>query len=123
MITPVEKRNNNKFYEFHREVGHNIDECMHLKRQIEELIKAGKLSHVIKELKQGSGKDQPKSTKKGESSRKDKAMEILMEDRAEGPMAPAISEKSNGSGNRSSHRFQRGNNMANRTNIAAGKNG
>nr|GEZ76423.1 reverse transcriptase domain-containing protein [Tanacetum cinerariifolium] len=52
MTTPIEKRNNNKFCEFHREVGHNTDECMHLKRQIEELIKNGKLSYVIKELKQ-----------------------------------------------------------------------
>ncbi|GJT94469.1 hypothetical protein Tco_1089987 [Tanacetum coccineum] len=50
MSMPVEKRNNNKFCEFHGEVGHDTDECMHLKRQIEELIKAGKLSHVIKEL-------------------------------------------------------------------------
>ncbi|GKE04414.1 hypothetical protein Tco_1396432 [Tanacetum coccineum] len=51
---------------------------MHLKRQIEELIKAGKLSHIIKELKQGSGKDQPKAAKKGETSGKDKAMAILI---------------------------------------------
>ncbi|GJS20297.1 hypothetical protein Tco_0448929 [Tanacetum coccineum] len=50
MTTLVEKRNSNKFYEFHGEVGHNTDECMHLKRQIEELLKNGKLSHVIKEL-------------------------------------------------------------------------
>ncbi|GKB67590.1 hypothetical protein Tco_0929002 [Tanacetum coccineum] len=78
MTTPVEKRNNNKFCKFHGEVGHNTDECMHLKRQIEELIKAGKLSHVINELKQGSKKDQLKAAKKGEASGKDKAMEILM---------------------------------------------
>ncbi|GJZ33894.1 hypothetical protein Tco_0579330 [Tanacetum coccineum] len=78
MTTPVEKRNNNKFCEFYGEVGHNTHECMHLKRQIEELIKARKLSHVIKELNQGSGKDQPKATKKGEASKKDKAMAILM---------------------------------------------
>ncbi|GJX25472.1 reverse transcriptase domain-containing protein [Tanacetum coccineum] len=44
MSTPVEKRNNNKFCEFHGEVGHNTDECMHLKRQIEELIKDGKVT-------------------------------------------------------------------------------
>ncbi|GKA51552.1 hypothetical protein Tco_0744748 [Tanacetum coccineum] len=49
MTTPVEKRN--QFYEFHGEVGHNTDECMHLKKQIEEMLKAGKLSHLIKELK------------------------------------------------------------------------
>ncbi|GJX71901.1 reverse transcriptase domain-containing protein [Tanacetum coccineum] len=52
MTTPVEKRNNNKFCEFHGEVGNNTDECMHLKRQIEIMIKAGKLTHLIKELKQ-----------------------------------------------------------------------
>ncbi|GJW90393.1 reverse transcriptase domain-containing protein [Tanacetum coccineum] len=59
-------------------VGHNIDECMHLKRQIEELLKNGKLSHVIKELKQNNGKDQPKTNKKGETSHKHKALAILM---------------------------------------------
>ncbi|GJS61550.1 hypothetical protein Tco_0656334 [Tanacetum coccineum] len=78
MTTPVEKRNNSKFCEFHGEVRHNTDECMHLRRQIEELIKSGKLSHVIKELKQGSGKDQPKVAKKGETSGKDKPLAILM---------------------------------------------
>ncbi|GJU14440.1 hypothetical protein Tco_1142406 [Tanacetum coccineum] len=46
MTTPVEKRNSNKFYEFHGKIGHNTDECMHLKRQIEELIKNGKLPHL-----------------------------------------------------------------------------
>ncbi|GJS23415.1 hypothetical protein Tco_0452047 [Tanacetum coccineum] len=79
MTTPIEKRNNNnKFCEFHGEVGHNTDECMHLRIQIEELINSGKLSHVIKELKQGSGKDQPKAVKKGETSGKDKPLAILM---------------------------------------------
>ncbi|GJQ98994.1 reverse transcriptase domain-containing protein [Tanacetum coccineum] len=72
------KKNNNKFCEFHEEVRHNTDECMHLKRQIEELIKAGNLSHVIKELKQGSEKDHPKEAKKGEASGKDKALAVLM---------------------------------------------
>ncbi|GJV20919.1 reverse transcriptase domain-containing protein [Tanacetum coccineum] len=51
---------------------------MHLKRQIEELIKAGRFSHVIKELKHGNEKDQPKATKNGEASGKDKAMAILI---------------------------------------------
>ncbi|GJX80147.1 hypothetical protein Tco_0328296 [Tanacetum coccineum] len=51
MKTPVEKRNHAKFCEFHGEVRHNTDECMHLKKQIEEMLKGGKLSHLIKELK------------------------------------------------------------------------
>ncbi|GJY40332.1 hypothetical protein Tco_0427602 [Tanacetum coccineum] len=78
MTTPVKKRNHAKFCEFHGEVGHNTDECMHLKKQIEEMVKAGKLWHLIKELKQNNGKEQPKTTKKGEASGKEKALAILM---------------------------------------------
>ncbi|GJY48688.1 reverse transcriptase domain-containing protein [Tanacetum coccineum] len=51
MTTPVEKRNTSKFCEFHGEVGHITDECMYLKRQIKEMLKAGKLSHLITKLK------------------------------------------------------------------------
>ncbi|GKC90425.1 hypothetical protein Tco_1151074 [Tanacetum coccineum] len=65
MTTPVEKRNAGKFYKFHGEGGHTTDECMHLKRQIEEMIKAGKLLNLIKELKQSSRKDHAKAAKKG----------------------------------------------------------
>ncbi|GKF79300.1 hypothetical protein Tco_0234868 [Tanacetum coccineum] len=65
MTTPVEKQNHAKFCEFHGEVWHNTDECMHLRKQIKEMLKAGKLSHLIKELKQNNGKEQPKVTKKG----------------------------------------------------------
>ncbi|GJS05396.1 reverse transcriptase domain-containing protein [Tanacetum coccineum] len=64
MMTPIEKRNNNKFCEFHGEVGHNTNECMHLKRQIEELIKAGKLSHVIKELNKAAERTSRKQQRK-----------------------------------------------------------
>ncbi|GKC44345.1 reverse transcriptase domain-containing protein [Tanacetum coccineum] len=78
MTTPVEKRNASIFCEFHGEVGHNRDECMHLRKQIKEILKAGKLSHLIKELKQNNGKEQPKVTKKGETSGKDKVLAILM---------------------------------------------
>ncbi|GJV52528.1 hypothetical protein Tco_1448269 [Tanacetum coccineum] len=60
MTTPVEKRNHAKFCEFHGEVGHNTDEYMHLKKQIEEMLKAGKLSYLIIELKQNNEKEQPK---------------------------------------------------------------
>ncbi|GJY88698.1 hypothetical protein Tco_0503326 [Tanacetum coccineum] len=49
MVTPVEKRSSNKFWDFHNDKGHNTDECMQLKKQIEELVRAGKLSHLIKE--------------------------------------------------------------------------
>nr|GEW42531.1 reverse transcriptase domain-containing protein [Tanacetum cinerariifolium] len=60
MVTPVEKRSSNKFCDFHNDKGHNTDECMQLKNQIEELLRAGKLSHLIKEIKKG--RDQQKVT-------------------------------------------------------------
>ncbi|GKG59092.1 hypothetical protein Tco_0602801, partial [Tanacetum coccineum] len=38
--TPVEKINASKFCEFHGEVRHTTGEFMHLKRKIEEMLKA-----------------------------------------------------------------------------------
>ncbi|GKF10962.1 hypothetical protein Tco_0048888 [Tanacetum coccineum] len=78
MTTLVEKRNANKFCEFHGEVGHNTDECKHLRKQVEEMLKAGKLSHLVKEIKQNNENVQPEVTKKGETDGKDKTMVILM---------------------------------------------
>ncbi|GJX85506.1 reverse transcriptase domain-containing protein [Tanacetum coccineum] len=75
MVTSVEKRSSNKFYDFHNDKGHSTDECMQLKKQIEELVRAGKLSHLIKEIKQG--RDQPKAGNK-EVTTKDKSMAIDM---------------------------------------------
>ncbi|GKA23182.1 hypothetical protein Tco_0709144 [Tanacetum coccineum] len=75
MVTPVEKRSINKFCDFHNDKGHSMDECMQLKKQIEELVRAGKLSHLIKEIKQG--RDQAKVGKK-EVPAKDKSMAIYM---------------------------------------------
>nr|GEW51931.1 reverse transcriptase domain-containing protein [Tanacetum cinerariifolium] len=86
MTTPVEKRNHTKFCEFHGEVGHNTDGCMHLKKQIKEMLKAGKLSYLIKELKQNNRKEQPKTTKKGETPGKEKPVGHPNDEGIEGPM-------------------------------------
>ncbi|GJR97846.1 hypothetical protein Tco_0270020 [Tanacetum coccineum] len=75
MVTPVEKRSSNKLCEFHNDKGHNTDECAQLKKQIEELVRAGKLSHFIKEIRQN--KDQQKTGKK-DAPAKDKAAAINM---------------------------------------------
>ncbi|GJX94465.1 reverse transcriptase domain-containing protein [Tanacetum coccineum] len=75
MVTPTEKRDPNKYCKFHADMGHSMDECMQLRKQIEEMIKLGKLSQFIKELKQN---DKPKAPKNGETARKDKPLAILM---------------------------------------------
>nr|GEZ05926.1 reverse transcriptase domain-containing protein [Tanacetum cinerariifolium] len=78
MTTSIEKRNASKLCEYHGEVWHTTNECMHLKRQIDKMLKAEKLSHLIMKLKQNHGKDQAKTAKKGEPLWKDKLLAILM---------------------------------------------
>ncbi|GKE48450.1 hypothetical protein Tco_1479708, partial [Tanacetum coccineum] len=75
IVTSVENRSSNKFCDFHNDKGYNTDECIQLKKQIEELVRAGKLSHLIKEITQG--RDQPKVGKKKVPA-KDKSMAIYM---------------------------------------------
>ncbi|GJZ23929.1 ribonuclease H-like domain-containing protein [Tanacetum coccineum] len=75
MVTPAEKRDPNKYCEFHADTGHSMDECMQLRKQIDEMIKSGKLSQFIKELKQSN---KPKAQKKGETAGKDMPLAILM---------------------------------------------
>nr|GFC75150.1 reverse transcriptase domain-containing protein [Tanacetum cinerariifolium] len=75
MVTPVEKRNGNKFCDFHNDKGHSTDECMQLKKKIKELVRAGKLSHLITEIKQG--REQPKTGRK-KIAVKDKPMTNYM---------------------------------------------
>ncbi|XP_030924206.1 uncharacterized protein LOC115951026 [Quercus lobata] len=41
------KRNKNKYCRFHRDHGHDTDECFDLKQQIENLIRQGKLKHFV----------------------------------------------------------------------------
>ncbi|XP_050248776.1 uncharacterized protein LOC126696030 [Quercus robur] len=42
------KRNRNKYYRFHRDHGHDTDECFNLKQRIENLIRQGKLRSFLR---------------------------------------------------------------------------
>ena len=44
-----EKRNQNLFCRYHKEVGHNTDDCIQLKNEIEYLIRQGKLNKYTKD--------------------------------------------------------------------------
>ena len=45
--TDPRKRNKNKYCEFHRDHGHNTEDCFHLKEQIADLIKRGYLRKYV----------------------------------------------------------------------------
>ena len=44
-------RNKNKYYQFHKDHGHNTEDCRDLKEQVEELIRKGKLQKYVKKNK------------------------------------------------------------------------
>ena len=46
--TPVERRDKSKYYRFHQDHGHHIDECRHLKDQVETLIQQWKLQKYVR---------------------------------------------------------------------------
>ncbi|GJU25798.1 reverse transcriptase domain-containing protein [Tanacetum coccineum] len=76
MVTPLEKQSDSsKFCEFHNDKGHSTDECVQLKKQIEELVREGKLSQFVKGIRQE--KDQHKPGK-NDFPTKDKAAAIYM---------------------------------------------
>jgi hypothetical protein len=53
MRTPPEKRNNQKFCEYHNNHGHQTEDCMVLRKEIELLIQNGKLVKLVANEKRG----------------------------------------------------------------------
>ncbi|XP_022028731.1 uncharacterized protein LOC110929846 [Helianthus annuus] len=54
-IKPGPKAQPNEYCDFHKGFGHKTDDCMYLKREIEALVKTGRLAHLVKEIKEGGG--------------------------------------------------------------------
>ncbi|XP_030936407.1 uncharacterized protein LOC115961589 [Quercus lobata] len=50
----------NKYYRFHKDHGHNTEDCIDLKEQIEELIRKGKLQKYVKKGKYSKFRDDNK---------------------------------------------------------------
>nr|GEV61849.1 hypothetical protein [Tanacetum cinerariifolium] len=68
MVGTPEKRNMNKFCDYHQDRGHNTNECYHLKKQIEEAVASGRLAYLVKDIRHGGQKS------KGSAKGKDKLM-------------------------------------------------
>ncbi|XP_022897676.1 uncharacterized protein LOC111411368 [Olea europaea var. sylvestris] len=48
MLTPSGKRNQSKYFHFHRDHGHDTEECLQLKEEIERLLRRGLLAKYVK---------------------------------------------------------------------------
>ena len=57
MRTDPTKRDNTRYYEFHRDHGHQIDDCIQLRKEIEYLIRRGYLRRYI--ASEGQDQAQP----------------------------------------------------------------
>ncbi|GKB87794.1 reverse transcriptase domain-containing protein [Tanacetum coccineum] len=54
LIGTPEKQNLNKFCDYHKDRGHNTNDCYQLKKQIEEAVASGKLGHLVKDIRQNN---------------------------------------------------------------------
>ncbi|XP_057982215.1 uncharacterized protein LOC131167426 [Malania oleifera] len=68
MQTPSYKRNMSKYCQFHRDHGLDTEECIHLKNEIEALIKKGHLSEFVKK---GDHRRETREQKKPEVEEKE----------------------------------------------------
>ncbi|KAK1361041.1 hypothetical protein POM88_045515 [Heracleum sosnowskyi] len=82
MRADMSKRNQNQFCRFHKEVGHDTDDCWQLKVEIEFLIRTGKLNKFTKDGNQGS--------QRGNYERKDYDRRDNDQDRNPKPRGPVI---------------------------------
>ncbi|XP_074355849.1 uncharacterized protein LOC141695509 [Apium graveolens] len=72
MKVPNHKKNPDKYCNYHRDKGHNTDECYHLKKLIERMIKEGELNQFIRDLRDRLGpKDNQEELKAEEPEQRD----------------------------------------------------
>ncbi|PWA55873.1 reverse transcriptase domain-containing protein [Artemisia annua] len=59
MFAPVHRRHRTRYCEFHNDHGHDTNDCIDLRKEIEACIKSGRLSHLTKGAKAQSNNQSP----------------------------------------------------------------
>ncbi|GJS76730.1 reverse transcriptase domain-containing protein [Tanacetum coccineum] len=67
MINPLRSGNIDRYFNYHQEKGHYMNDCIQLRKQLEMALESGKLNHLVKDVRQrrrGShGRDDPQLAK------------------------------------------------------------
>ncbi|GJU67848.1 hypothetical protein Tco_1254107 [Tanacetum coccineum] len=71
MVGTLEKRNMNRFCDYHQDRGHNTNNCYYLKKQIKEAVASGRLAHLVKDIRHGGQKS------KGSTKGKEKVISMV----------------------------------------------
>ncbi|GKB75586.1 reverse transcriptase domain-containing protein [Tanacetum coccineum] len=71
MAGTPEKRNMNKFCDYHQDRGHNMNDYYHLNKQIKEAVALGRLAHLVKDIRQSGQKN------KGSAKGKEKVINMV----------------------------------------------
>ncbi|XP_074356738.1 uncharacterized protein LOC141696504 [Apium graveolens] len=74
MKVPNHKKTPDKYCDYHRDKGHNTDECYHLKKLIERMIKVGELNQFVRYLRDrlGPKENQEEEVEADEPERRDR---------------------------------------------------
>lgn len=57
-MNPHSKQDPTKYCEFHKDIGHEMDSCFQLQKQIDLTVQLGTLVHLLKEIRDGPAKSQ-----------------------------------------------------------------
>ncbi|GAV79063.1 hypothetical protein CFOL_v3_22528, partial [Cephalotus follicularis] len=73
----LEKRDSDKYFWYHRDHGHDTEECRHLKNQIEDLIRKG---HLRKYVDRDASQERKERREKSPQQEEDKRLKLGGED-------------------------------------------
>ncbi|GKB86555.1 hypothetical protein Tco_0958827 [Tanacetum coccineum] len=76
MIGTPKKENLDRYCDYHRDKGHYTNDCYQLKRQLEATLESGKLSHLVKDVRQQGN---ARGRQPGNYNGKDKVINMLWE--------------------------------------------
>ncbi|XP_022003389.1 uncharacterized protein LOC110900837 [Helianthus annuus] len=75
-------KDTSKYCDNHKESGHDTNDCYQLKKQIEYFVKAGKLAHLVRDIKQGPPPNKEEADKR--AGKRQRELNMVYADKGKG---------------------------------------